>query len=321
MRRTYETWNPKPKTLELLGHAERIAAQYAAAGYELTLRGLYYRLVAGAILEENSMKAYNALIYTLTKGRMAGLFDWSYVTDNERYERRNSHWTSPESIIDSAAAGYAIDKWEGQPRRVVVWVEKNALSNVVGRVCDAEDVPWLACKGYMSVSEMWDASRRIGRWLSDGTAVTMLHLGDHDPSGIDMTRDIRDRLSTFLHTDYGRYMADSRSPDDRPTFEVQRIALTMDQVQTHNPPPNPAKLTDSRAHGDDGYVARFGYESWELDALPPETLDALIREHSLMIRDADRWADREESEQDDRNTLNEVSTRWHDIVRYLREDE
>lgn len=77
----------------------------------------------------------------------------------------------------------------------------------------------------------------------------ILHLGDHDPSGIDMTRDISDRLELFG--------AD---------VEVKRIALNWDQIDEFTPPPNPAKLSDSRAGA---YIAEYGDESWELDALEP----------------------------------------------------
>ena len=100
---------------------------------------------------------------------------------------------------------------------------------------------------------MYRAARRLGQYDNP----VILHLGDHDPSGLDMSRDIADRLEML-----GTWV------------DVQRIALTMPQIERLNPPPNPTKLTDSRAGG---YIAEYGYESWELDAIPPDQLNELIR--------------------------------------------
>jgi hypothetical protein len=65
---------------------------------------------------------------------------------------------------------------------------------------------------------------------------------------------------------------------------VQKIALTMEQVQEHNPPPNPAKMTDSRAGA---YVAQHGDSSWEVDALPPNVLVELIEGAIEAVLDRD----------------------------------
>ena len=98
----------------------------------------------------------------------------------------------------------------------------------------------------------------------------MLYLGDHDPSGEDMVRDIRDRLTEFGVHD----------PD------VRKIALTMEQIRKHKPPPNPAKLTDSRAKG---YIEKYGDQSWELDALPPRELNRLTEAAIRDVIDIDKY--------------------------------
>lgn len=93
---------------------------------------------------------------------------------------------------------------------------------------------------------MWSAAQRfISQDYRDNRVI--IHLGDHDPSGIDMTRDIQERLQMFGADVY-----------------VKRVALTMNQIGTYNPPPNPAKITDSRASK---YIDEYSNESWELDAL------------------------------------------------------
>ena len=141
--------------------------------------------------------------------------------------------------------------------------EKDALSEVVQKAAEPWDVTWFACRGYVSQSAMWRAAQRFE---ADGRDGVIIHLGDHDPSGIDMTRDIEDRMCVTFGAN----------------LEVRRIALNMDQVREFNPPPNPTKLTDSRSAA---YVAKYGQESWELDALDPALLMGLIENEIADLTD------------------------------------
>lgn len=307
-RITYEAWNPRTSTLDIVAHANRIAADFAAQGYEITLRQLYYQFVAADLIP-NKQESYDRLGSIVNKARLAGMLDWHYIVDRERNLQGLSHWTDPASVINSAAVGYRLDHWTDQDTRVEVWVEKQALIDVIGRAARRWDVDFFACKGYVSQSEMWRAARRIGGYIQSGQSVVLLHLGDHDPSGIDMTRDITERLDAFLQVDVGFYKASQ--------LEVRRIALTAEQIEQYQPPPNPAKLTDVRAAG---YVERFGYESWELDALPPNVLDDLISGEVASIVDDERLAQRRAHEAEDRARLEMVRERWDEIVSYLDGD-
>jgi hypothetical protein len=113
---------------------------------------------------------------------------------------------------------------------------------------------------------MYEASKRFLRAQQEGKGCFVVYLGDHDPSGIDMSRDIKDRLNLFVSKSAG----DNGYVDD---INVIRVALNMDQVKQLRPPENPAKITDSRA-GD--YIRRFGSSSWELDAIEPKMLARLV---------------------------------------------
>jgi hypothetical protein len=133
---------------------------------------------------------------------------------------------------------------------------------------------------------MWEAACRFMHNGRGKERSVLLHFGDHDPSGIDMTRDIQDRLNVF-----------------GAKVEVERIALTMEQVEQYGPPPNPAKLTDSRCAE---YVSNYGNESWELDALEPPVLAALIREHVAPYRDQEMWNQVIRKEKEERDALEET---------------
>jgi hypothetical protein len=329
MKIRYEDWQPRPDARVDIARAEAVCRQYAADGYDLTLRQLYYQFVARGWIP-NNMRSYKRLGEIVNRARLAGLLDWDYIVDRTRNLRGTSHWTAPGSVIDSAAQSYRLDKWADQPRRVEVWVEKEALAGVVERVAGEHDVDGFSCRGYVSQSEQWAAARRMLGYLKGGQAVTVLHLGDHDPSGIDMTRDIRDRITTFVTQDWlddhsdmfdgdqakiGEILAHMRDRiGDVEPIEVRRIALNYDQVQQYDPPPNPAKLTDSRAGG---YVAQYGYESWELDALPPDVLAQLVRDHIASIRDADAYEVLVARESRERQLLRLAAGHWDELVDFL----
>jgi len=297
-----------PDSLAIIEQANQICESYAAQGYELTLRQLYYQFVARGWLA-NADRNYKRLGSIVNDARLGGLIDWEHVVDRTRFVRKNSHWDSPGDIIHSAARSFDRDRWEGQPTRVEVWIEKDALVGVIEDVCQRNDVPYFSCRGYTSQSEIWGAAQRLEHYLDKPGCekVVVLHLGDHDPSGIDMTRDIGDRLALFFE-------GDGTDPDD---LEVQRIALTMEQVERYNPPPNPAKLTDSRAVG---YIDRYGHESWELDALNPDQLVSLIDRWVGEHRDSGLWVAANERVASERKILTATASRWPEVAEFLGEE-
>lgn len=270
-------------SLDTIHLVNKVIEEYEGMGYDLTLRQLYYQLVARGYIE-NSDRSYKRVGELINNARLAGLVDWHSITDRTRNMQSRSHWNSPGQIIESAINQYFIDLRKDQPYYIEVWVEKEALVEVVGKACHELDVPYFACRGYVSQSEMWAAARRLAQEEGDrDTRSVILHLGDHDPSGVDMTRDIHDRLAMF-----------------GANTEVRRIALTYDQVQAYNPPPNPAKLTDSRCKA---YIERYGDESWELDALNPTVIHDLITEHVDKLTDFELLCSRKEHLHKEKNDM------------------
>ena len=179
----------RQKSLDLINLINGVVTEYSKQGYELTLRQVYYQLVARGYIENNE-RSYKNIGNLINDGRLAGLIDWNSITDRTRNLRHNSHWDRPQDVIYSAKYSYLLDKWEGQPNYVEVWVEKDALVDIVGQACQPIDTPYFSCRGYTSQSEMWTAARRFLR-QNQREGRYIIHLGDHDPSGIDMTRDIQ----------------------------------------------------------------------------------------------------------------------------------
>ncbi|MER7971116.1 hypothetical protein ABTX35_19325 [Streptomyces sp. NPDC096080] len=288
-----------PQSMGLITKADEICRAYAQQGFDLTLRQLYYQFVARDLLP-NKMSEYKRLGSVVNDARLAGLLDWHYIVDRTRNLRSLPHWETPHSVIRSAASGYRTDRWARQPYRVEVWIEKDALVGVIASACQRNDVDYFSCRGYTSQSELWGAAQRMIRYQRAGQKPVIIHLGDHDPSGVDMTRDIRERLALF-----------------EATVDVRRIALNMDQVLEYDPPPNPAKLTDSRATG---YIRAHGRSSWELDALEPTLLDQLIEDEIWAFRDAGLWDETTRAMEAERALLQRVAGRWDEVARLLSED-
>ncbi len=289
MKQLFVEKNFKDASLTIISEANDIIDEYRAQGFILTLRQLYYQFVARTLLP-NTPQSYKRLGSIINDARLAGLVDWSAIEDRTRNLKSNYHYTGPRQAVQDALDTYEIDMWANQPERVEVWIEKNALVGIIDEVCREMDVPYFACIGYVSQSEQWRAYVRarhyeLGR---GGQTTVILHFGDHDPSGIDMTRDNQDRLDIFMGWQ---------------AIKVKRLALNWDQIEEFSPPPNPAKITDSRFAG---YAAQYGDESWELDALEPSVMTELIRQHVLQHRDPALWSDKEEEREDHKFRLQEI---------------
>jgi len=286
----------QPDTLRRIDQANQIIDEYQAQGFTLTLRQLYYQFVSRDLIA-NTVRSYKVLGSILNDARLAGLIDWDALEDRTRNLRSSPHWSSPKAIVSACAAQFAVDLWDSQGHYVEVWIEKDALIGVIEGICTELDVPYFACRGYTSQSEMWGAAQRLIEREDAGLQTSVIHLGDHDPSGIDMTRDIQDRLELFGSS-----------------AVVHRIALLYDQVQRYSPPPNPAKTTDARYRG---YVRQYGGESWELDALEPNVIVELVREAVEARIDREAWQEALNKQTIGRDRLTNVSDRWDDLAAYL----
>lgn len=294
---TYQSFNFKEETSAIIAQANGIIETYESQGYTLTLRQLYYQFVARGLLE-NSDRSYKRLGGIITDGRLSGDISWTAIEDNHRASAASAFvQPSEDEVVNGLEYHLALDFWEPQENYVEIWVEKDALLGVVSKAADRWKVPSMACKGYMSASEAWRAGERFKEQSESGKHCYLIHLGDHDPSGIDMTRDNGARLDMFAGAG---------------VVEVRRIALNMDQVKQYSPPPNPAKITDSRATG---YIKTFGNKSWELDALEPLVLDKLIDSEIRQLIDEDEWARVKTEQKEKREVLAAVADYWNEGLR------
>ena len=243
-------WNPRAATLELIEAARDVIDEAEGQGYRLTLRAVYYGLVSTNSIP-NSERSYKSLSDVLSRARWAGMLDMTAIDDLQRVVVRLPAWDGPDDFAEAVVPQYRRDWWADADPRVELWAEKAAVTSIVGPEAKAVGVPFMACRGYASLTALAEA---VERW--DGDTTVIVYVGDLDPSGVDMDRDIECRLSALAEQG----------------VEVRRVALTREQVEEHNLPPNPTKLTDSRAA-----TWPHGMDSWELDALPAPVLAGLVR--------------------------------------------
>jgi hypothetical protein len=280
-------------TLEAIDRVNAILAEYQTLGFVLTLRQLFYQCVSRTAIA-NTFDEYRKLGRTVGDGRRAGLIDWDAIEDRTRNVRSLPTWGDPSEIVASCVRLYCADIWAGQPRRPEVWIEKDALVGVIEDVCEEFRVPYFSCRGNVSESEMYAAGKRFAATIDHGQTPLVLHLGDHDPNGLDMTSDIRERLEMF-----------ARQP-----VEVRRLALNIGQ--TAGLPHNFAKEKDQRYAA---YVRQFGTDCWELDALRPDAVVALIREAVESLIDAREWASARGAEEASRAVLTKAAGNWRKHAR------
>lgn len=278
----------------MIQYINRVLWEYRQQGYRLSLRQLYYQLVARDRIP-NSLRSYKNIGNLVSNARQAGLIDWDMIEDRNRETAIPAHWDNPGHIVRAAADQFRIDKWESQPYHIEAMVEKDALSGVLEPVCRSLDIGITANKGYSSSSTMYEIGKRIYQRQREGKTICILYLGDHDPSGIDMTRDVRERLE--LYSQLYRQV------------EVDRLALNWEQIEIWRPPENPAKENDARYKN---YVSRFGESSWELDAVEPAQLGNLVREAVLARRDEKLYQDAIDREHGMRKKLLEFAASYGD---------
>lgn len=304
MKIKYQDFKFRADSLALIRICNQIITEYQDAGFVLTLRQLYYQLVSRDHIA-NKQTEYKRVGSIINDARLAGLIDWEALEDRTRNLKSLAHWNSPAEIMSAVASQYRIDKWAGQDMRPEVWIEKDALLGVIEGVCQRHDVGFFSCRGYTSQSEMWASALRFIERAKLGQSTKIIHLGDHDPSGQDMSRDIEDRINMFMarHGYAGQ-------------LKFVRIALNWNQIEEYNPPPNPAKSTDSRFAA---YAAEHGDESWELDALDPQVIASLIKDEVLTDRDDGKWFVQRQRETTEKAQLQAVSDRWEEVVDFVEE--
>ena len=262
-----------PSKEKLLSAVKAILEEYK--GTVVTVRQLYYRLVAAGVIP-NNFRAYKNVGAALTKWRRDNSIPLEAFEDRTRGmlthdtgEREDDAMSWMDAYLRAGiqnARNYRLARWFGQPKRVLVAVEKQALEGPFNQVCSDLGVDLAVCRGYPSLSFLAECALALER--SHDRENVVIYFGDFDPSGLDIARAVKDDLAGFFGQD----------------VEFHRIALTRDQADEMNLIPAPVKTTDTRSSG---FRLANGDEVFELDAIPPNKLQQLIEQSILNYFDDD----------------------------------
>jgi hypothetical protein len=194
--------------------------------------------------------------------------------------RGDAGFTSAEEFLKRRIASlresykeFRMPMWGDQPNYVLVSLEKDALSRLVSDIANQYSVRTFPTRGYPSFTYVQRMASYMRNRLS-GKPIVVLYFGDFDPSGVDIERDLSERL--------GKY--------DAGDFTVRRIALTNDQITKYDLPPMPVKTSDARS---EGFLETYGNKSVELDALDPNTLKLMVAQSISSHINLDAWMKKE----------------------------
>jgi hypothetical protein len=283
---------------EIVSAVKDITSTYRT---KMTLRQIYYRLVARNLIP-NNLNSYKNLSRILVTAREKGEISAHIMEDRGRTSIGGDYgYLSTEGFaagrlasLRNCADGYTRQMWADQPEYVEVWVEKDALSRLVSGACSGYRVRTCVGRGYSSYTYVSDA---VDRFIEQQEKeCTVVYVGDLDPSGLDITRDLGRRLA--------EYGADH--------VTVKRIALNKEQVKQYKLPPAPVKLSDARAAK---FVERHGNEVWELDALEPDVLQKTIQDEITQHIDGDLWAEAREQIEKDKEAITKEVSQWFEILK------
>ena len=264
---------------KIVEEALEVFKQYDSA---LTLRQLYYRLVSKRLFP-NTINSYKRLSRIMVKAREQRDVPVNCLEDRSRriLGRGDTGYASAEEFLRRRITGlkesykeFTMLMWDDQPKYVIVSLEKDALSRLMSDIANQYSVRTFPTRGYPSFTYVNRMATYIRNRLK-GKPTVVLYFGDFDPSGIDIERDLEDRLRKY----------------DAGDFKVIRIALTKDQIQQYDLPPMPVKRSDARS---EGFLESYGDQSVELDALDPNTLKFMVAQSIASNIDLDLWSKKEE---------------------------
>lgn len=268
------------KSLALIEQVQKVISEY---DFALTLRQIYYQLVARQIIA-NLKSQYQRLSRLCVIGRDEGMLPEEAFADRLRQVQKSASWEDLREYMETVKESYRKARWGNQDVYLEIWTEKDALRGVIQPITDLYDVNLLVVRGQVSRTAIWEASERFNEQEKVGK---LIYLGDFDPSGISIYRSLKERIVKRVKV----------------SVEFQRIALTPEQIEKYDLPEDYGKKKDPNYKR---FVAEYGDNVVELDALPPEVLQKLVRDSIEQNIDWKKWKAIEDEEQREQAKLEEI---------------
>ncbi len=270
---------PQARSLPLRDAIMAVANTYD----RMTVRQLFYQLEARGVIEKTD-QAYKRVCDISVQMRLDGTLPYGKIADGHRSRRATPLYGGIGDVLDRVANMYRRNYWTAQPFHIEIWCEKDALTGVIQPVCDEWGVPYVATRGFPSLTLMYESAIAM---RNAGKPCHLFYFGDHDASGRAISSNIE---------------ADLRSHGAN--VQVHRMALEPAQIRAYNLSTRLGKRTDSRQAG---FAAEYGDAAVELDALPPDILTSLVRNAIRHMIDPHAWEGMQHIEALERQTLQSLS--------------
>jgi hypothetical protein len=261
----------------------------AEAAQPITGRGIGYKLFTAGLIPSMATSEMAKVYRLLRIGREQGDIPWEWIVDETRSLERVSTWADPAHYAACVATSYRRDFWDQQPVRVEVWSEKGTVRGVLQPVLDRYAVGFRVMHGFGSATAVYDVAQDY-----DGRDLYALYVGDYDPSGLFMSEeDLPERLSNY----------------DGDHVVLQRVALTRDDVRGLPSFPAADKRKDPRHNW---FIANYGHECWELDAMDPNDLRVCVERAIVELIEPVAWQRWEIVNEAEQASLRTILEKWGD---------
>ena len=247
----------------------------------MTVRQVFYALEVRGVVEKTEA-GYRQVQKQVLVMRREGLLPWSFITDGTRWMRRPRTWDRVDDAVADMARTYRRDLWQSQGCRIEIWLEKDALADLLVETTDAWGVPLMVSRGQSSATFLYNAAKAAQEaWISSSTKTFIYALYDRDAGGRRAARTIQRDITAF-------------APGVPIGFSL--LGVTDQQVLDWDLPTRPAKRSDPEAHKFDGRAV-------ELDAIPPDNLASLVEDAIIDHIDPHAWEVEQAVEREERDGL------------------
>jgi hypothetical protein len=303
------------KSIDLVQAAHDILEEIHPA----SVRSVCYQCFVRGLIPGMDKASTNRVGALLTRAREEGEIPWEWIVQEGRAIEGRASWKDPAAYARAVQASYRKNKWEGQPKRIIVVSEKGTVRGTLAPVLDELEVDFLPVGGYASATRVWELAQEG----DTDQPLLLLCLGDQDPSGRSMSdMDLPLRLYRYASESYSPQIKDAlRQAPERVLvsgladhgLEIRRIALTVEDTDDLGDDlafPAADKIDDPRH---DWFVATHGALCWELDAMNPNDLRDRVRSAIRLEMDLAAWDRYVAAEAAERASIVQALQTWNSI--------
>jgi hypothetical protein len=276
-----------------------VATEIAAEQHPMTLRGLFYQVVSAGWLPSTDNKHIKRLGRIMTTLREAGIVPFSWIVDNIRSTIKPSSWSGIGDFIETVRDCYRRDFWASLPHYVHIFCEKDAVSGTLSPVTEEFDVRLSPVRGYTSLSYAHEIAEL---WNGIEKPIFAYYLGDFDPSGFDLERDLREKLERYTSKFWYGPHVEHGDPFQWQAGCVrwERLAVLPEDFDAFGLLELEPKKSDTRYKS---FVEQHGDRCAEVDALPATELRRRVREAIEAHVPAEEWVKLQDIERLERETF------------------